>query len=1058
VARSQAGSLEIRLLGPFDVRLQGKPLPSLRTRKGQWLLALLVLKQDRPLDRGWLAGTLWPDSNDEQARMSLRKSLNDLRLALSAEAYRIYAPTPRSLGFDLSNAFVDVVRFDAALARGEEQDLQEAVSLYGGPLVENCQEEWVLSERQMREQAYLQALERLAALAMERGDPAGAAERLRLCIVVDPLRESAQRLLMQALAATGSYAAATEVYRDLRLLLRRELNIEPDAETRALYQRLEAQEPPALTAALKTASAASPASPVPSHLPNPLSELIGRLDEMAAVQALLARARLLTLTGTGGVGKTRLAIEVARETQADYADGAWFVDLAGLTDPAYVPQAVATVLGIREETARPLLDTLAETLRDKSLLLVLDNCEHLREACALLAQRLLDRGEGLRILATSRRALGVTGESVWRVPSLAAPEVELLPTGKEIVPWLLGYDAVRLFVNRAHLSLPVFRLTAQNAGAVAQICRRLDGIPLAIELAAARIKVLSAEQIAGRLNDRFRLLTGGSLTALPRQQTLRALIDWSYDLLAEPEKALLRRLSVFAGAWTLEAAEAVCGAGGVGGWASGVGEKTSAPPSAQATEDRQQREAGTPDAQRVTPNADDVLDLLASLLDQSLVTLEAEVEAERRYRMLETIRQYGHEQLCQAGERETFHRRHRDWFRQMAEEAADHLQGADECVWFARLEADLDNVRAALEWCKAETQPPMDSTGELVGAEAGLRIAAPIWRFWNGRGYAREGRKWLEWALAASPDHADEWRARARNAAGILAWFQGDYAAARVHLQAGLEVWRQSGDQEGIAHALNNLGLVAWTQGDLEAAHALHEECLALRREIDDRKGIASSLINLGQITIDREAYDAAWALLEESLRLHEELGSLWGTASCRHSLGTIAYLRGDLAQAHALCSQSMDISREVGHKAGIALALNTLADIARQRGEYGKAKTLLAERLLIRQEMANRPGEIDALESFAALAAAQRQPKRAALLWGAAEGLRQALQIAIVSQAVHADYARYRETMRSLAGCDLFDAAWEDGRRLTLEQAVALALEEKEPQASWRDNALPRS
>ncbi|HLV79866.1 MAG TPA: BTAD domain-containing putative transcriptional regulator, partial [Chthonomonadaceae bacterium] len=328
MTESKASPLEIHLLGPFDARVRGERLSPLRTRKGQWLLALLILKQGRPLERDWLAGTLWPDSHETQARMSLRKSLNDLRQALGAQACRLHAPTPRTLAFDLSDAFADVARFDAAIARGEEKDLQQAVALYRGPLLENCQEEWVLLERQTREQAYLHALEHLAARAMERGDPAAAVERLRACVTSDPLRESAQRLLMEAHAAAGSFAAATEVYRDLRLLLRRALNAEPDAETRALYQRLrlEAQVPAPALADRKPSAL--------SNLPYPISELIGRQEEIAAVQTLLTRARLVTLTGTGGVGKTRLAIEAAREAQDSYADGASFVDLAGLTDPS----------------------------------------------------------------------------------------------------------------------------------------------------------------------------------------------------------------------------------------------------------------------------------------------------------------------------------------------------------------------------------------------------------------------------------------------------------------------------------------------------------------------------------------------------------------------------------------------------------------------------------------------------------------------------------------------------------------------------------------------------
>src|SRR5579884_1061615 len=434
-------------------------------------------------------------------------------------------------------------------------------------------------------------------------------------------------------------------------------------------------------------------SPETTNLPVQLTSFIGREKEMEEIKRLLSRTRLLTLTGSGGCGKTRLAAQVGADLLADFADGVWLVELAAIADPALVPQTVASTLGIREEPGQRLLETLQQHLKPKSLLLLLDNCEHLSAACAQLAETLLQACPNLRILASSREALGIAGELAYRVPSLSLPELPRLPSAEAaLVPALARCEATRLFVERAALSYPGFALTEQNAPAVAQVCVRLDGIPLAIELAAARIKVLSADQIAARLDDRFRLLTGGSRTALPRQQTLRALIDWSYDLLSEAERTLLRRLSVFAGGWTLEAAEAVCSA--------------------------------------------DALHLLTSLVDKSLAVYE-EQAGEARYRLLETVREYARDRLLESGEMEEVRERHFAFFLRMAEEIEPKLTGLEQAAWLDRLEGEYDNLRAASGWALSAAE----------GAQAGLRLAGALWRFWEIRGHIDEGRGRLKNAL-----------------------------------------------------------------------------------------------------------------------------------------------------------------------------------------------------------------------------------------------------------------------------------------------------------------------
>jgi predicted ATPase/class 3 adenylate cyclase len=720
---------------------------------------------------------------------------------------------------------------------------------------------------------------------------------------------------------------------------------------------------------------------LPNNLPLQLSSFVGREKEMAQVRRLLETTRLLTLTGTGGTGKTRLALQVAAELLDGESDGVWLVELAALADPALVLQAVATVLGVREEPGRPLTLTLVDVLKPKRLLFLLDNCEHLLQACATLAEVLLRGCPGVQILATSREGLNIAGETTYRLPSLSLPDLRApLPTAER----LMEYEAARLFIDRATAALPAFTLTDASAPAVAQVCHRLDGIPLAIELAAARVKVLSVERIAERLDDSFRLLAGGSRTALPRHQTLRALIDWSYDLLSEAERTLLRRLSVFAGGWTLEAAEAVC-----------------ADDERPTTNDERQGrdENVTVGRWSLVVGRYEVLDLLMQLVEKSLVVYEERGE-EDRYRLLETIRQYSRDRLLGAGEAEVVHRRHRDFFLRLAEEAEPKLHGPEQAGWLERLEREHDNVRAALEWCQAESATYAEGVGS--GREAGLRLAGALWWFWLVRGYFTEGRDRLARALSrvdtASPTAA---RANALNGAGNLAVWQADYAAGRSLHEESLAIRRALGDRPSIARSLNNLGLVAWRQGDYSAARALYEEALAVTRELGERGGEALVLNNLGLIATDQADYAAALSLFRESLA----------------------------------------IQRELGDKLNIAIALNNLGNATQHQGDYETARALYKASLEIRRELGNKHGIVYSLERFACLAATQGQAARSARLFGAGESLREAIG-ARMDAADRADYEPHVAAARAALGDEAFAVAWAEGRAMTLEAAIEYALE----------------
>ena len=732
-----------------------------------------------------------------------------------------------------------------------------------------------------------------------------------------------------------------------------------------------------------------------NNLPVQLASFIGREHEMEEVKSLLDRTRLLTLTGSGGCGKTRLALHVAAEVLERYPHGVWLVELAALSEPALVPQTVATVLGLREEPGRTLTQTLTDYLIAKSVLLLLDNCEHLLPACASLADTLLKACLQVRLLATSREALGLMGEQVYRVPSLFAPDPQQLPREEKALAALVSeYEAVRLFVERARLQSLEFVLTRHNAEPVASVCHRLDGIPLAIELAAARVRSLSVEDINARLDSRFRLLTGGDRAALPRQQTLRATLDWSYDLLTEQERLLLSRLSVFAGGWTLEAAEQVCGGEGMEAW--------------------------------------EVLDLLAGLVDKSLVT--AETQAGRsRYRLLETVRQYGRERLEESGGEAQIRSRHLNFFLGFAEEAEPKLTRPEQGEWLSRLEAEHVNLRAALGWCRLEK----------AGADSGLRLAGALWQFWEVRGYLGIGRAHLTEALGREGAAGrTKVRAKALNGAGALACDQGDYAAARALQEESLAIQRELGEKRGVAASLNSLGIVALSQGDYAAARVLYEECVALGRELGEKRGISASLNNLGNVAQEQGDYAAARALHEESLTIKRELGEKRAIAMSLNNLGLVAYSQGDYAAARALGEESLAIKRELGDKLGIAGSLHSLGNVALSRGDYAAARALQEESLTIKRELGNKQGVAYSLEAFASLAVAVGQPERAAWLWGGAEALREAIHFPL-RPTDREEYDRNVTAARTALGEEAFATAWEEGRAMSMEQAIAYALEE---------------
>jgi predicted ATPase/class 3 adenylate cyclase len=645
---------------------------------------------------------------------------------------------------------------------------------------------------------------------------------------------------------------------------------------------------------------------LPNNLPRKLTSFIGREQEIADVRRLLATTPLLTIVGVGGAGKTRLALQVGADLLAGFRHGAWLVEFAPVSDPRQVPEAVAVALGVREYPGLSLHASLLHYLSTRHLLLVLDNCEHVIAAAAELVETLLSAAPDVRLLCTSREPLGIAGETIWRIPSLRLPRAG--PDGS--VASLAQNEAVRLFAERARTVAPGFELTGENTPLIARICVRLDGIPLAIELAAARVRVLSVQQVAARLDDRFRLLAGGSRTALPRQQTLRAAMDWSHDLLTAAEQTLLRRLSVFAGGWTLEAAEVICGG-------------------------RAEERAG-------------VLDLLTRLVDKSLV--EVDGAATPRYTMLETVRQYAREKLLDAQEAPQFRSRHRDWFLALAEEAAAHLQGPQQRTWLDRLEREWDNLQVALEW-STEGQDPAP----------GLRMAGALWRFWYLRGHLTTGATWLEEALRRAPAPTIT-RAWALNGAAVLAHSVGSYTRAVELADETMRLARTLGDDRALASGQLLRSAVHQAQGDFGRAASLADESLAVFRTAEDLWGQALALSVLGDLAVTQGEYESALRRYEESTVLFRRVGDAWGIAYSQRGSGFAARLQGDYDLAASLQAASLAAARELGDRLGIGYALIQMGFVQWRQGEYAQASALLQESLSILRESGNRRGVADVL------------------------------------------------------------------------------------------------
>jgi predicted ATPase/DNA-binding SARP family transcriptional activator/DNA-binding CsgD family transcriptional regulator len=973
----ELGAVRIGLLGGFSVMVGARKVDerSWRLRKAASLIKLLALAPGHRMHRERAMDLLWPELGLRAASNNLRQTLHVARRTLHPDSeiasHYLSLNGEQLVMCPQGQLWVDVEAFeeaaDTARRSKDPAAYQAAIELYSGELLpEDRYEEWAESRRGELRQTFLSLNVELAGFYEERGteeDLATAVQALQKVLAEEPTNEEAHVGLMRLYALLGRQGEALRQYGRLSEALSSGLGAEPSASARALREEIAAgrfQGDPTRAAGPPTEQTAVGKAQA-HNLPAQRTGFVGRKREMLEIKRALAMTQLLTLTGTGGLGKTRLALEVASDLVGAYPDGVWLVELAPLSDGKLVPQAVADALGVEERPGQSLADALVDDLRNKQVLAVLDNCEHLIEAAAQLADALFFSCPHLRILATSREALGVDGEFVWRMDPLSVPDAprdsDRDAKGPSSAGELERYDAVRLFVERARRYSPQFELGPENAGAVAQICRELEGMPLPIELVAARMDVLVAEQIAERLDRALGLLRSGSRTANPRHQTLRATLSWSFEFLGEAEQRLFGRLSVFAGGFSLEAAEAV-----------GEGEVI---------------------------GRGDVLESLLVLMDKSLVVARPTGDRGVRYRLLEPVRQYARERLEESGEADLFRHRHAAFFLALAEEAELDLKGPRQAEWLEQLEAERDSLRAALSW-SLEREP-----------ETALRLAVALARFWEIRSYYSEGSAWLEAVLRKSQRADAAARAKALTEAGTFAWHRGDFEKAIMFHGEALTLYRELGDEHGVAFALMCLGAQELEQGDLERAALLFEEALSLSRIIGDKRVSAMSLGNLGQVERYRGNHSRAIALNVEALSLFE-----------------------DLEDTLMITEVSSVMGRDTAY-----------------HGAYEVALEFIEKGLPMARDLRNGYCLAHCLEGLAAMATAKTYGVRAARLWGAADALREAAHAPHppMDQQVH---ERNVAVARAQTDEALWEAAFAEGKAMTLEEAAEYALSEEVVQA----------
>lgn len=909
--------LAVSLLGQFAIRHDGESI-TISSRNAQSLFAYLLLYPGQAQRRERLAGLLWPDSSEENARSNLRHELWRLRKALGPPVATLLQADDLAIAIDAEvAASVDVHRLEAVPAASEDvEELMRGVDLYRGELLAGFYHDWVLLERERVQGVFEARSGRLLELLLAQQRWTEAVAWANHWIAVgQPWPEPAYRALMAAYAHTGEIARAVQTYERLAQGLDRDLALPPSEQTAHLIRQIrEGWHSGAITPGLPPPASPSSATargsngrtvagsppPLPrSNLPRPLTSFIGRERESDELLRLVNGARLVTVTGAGGVGKTRLAIEVARRLAPEFRDGVRWVNLAPLPPgEALVAQAVAKSVRVPEQPGLSVVDGLVTGLQESKLLLVIDNCEHLIVESAAIVERLLTECPHVSVLATSREPLGVSGERAWLLPPLSLPSLATTVEPGRI----LQTEAVRLFMERAADVLPGFDPASADAGAIAHICVRLDGMPLAIELAAARMSMLSAGEIAVRLGSRFSLLTAGRRTALPRHQTLQAAIEWSYDLLSEPEKCLFRRLAVFSATFTLEAAEATCAGQGLAGDGVAIA---------------------------------DVLSLLGRLVDKSLLVVAAGpwgAGLATRYRFLETIRSFGQDLLAASGETQWMREQHADYYVHLVETAEPKLLSTEQSYWYSLLQAESANIRAAVEW-----------STETGSAESSLRIIGGLLWFWWSHGSPREGVDLTLKALARPvPSSLQQARVRATNTAAFLLWVLGDLQQAKQHVDEALSLQRDLDEPVNLAWSLQMLGLILAQEGHYERANKAMGEGVQIARRLGDLRTGCFSLAFLGDVALQQGQRAEARRIYAESAVTLLEIGNHLFTAYPLRRLAYLALEENDAATAWYYLRESLALNREGKDWRAVLACITGMAALALHAGELPTAARLL--------------------------------------------------------------------------------------------------------------------
>ncbi|HJR81086.1 MAG TPA: BTAD domain-containing putative transcriptional regulator [Anaerolineales bacterium] len=1014
--------LILEFLGLPQIYLDDKPIATDR-RKAVALLAYLAVndigRARQNYSREALSALLWPDYEQAKAFSNLRRTIWEVHQALG-EGWLIAERDSLHLNPDVK-VDLDVTHFQSLLSQSRQQSdsgqriplLSEAVKLYRNHFLTGFSlkdaysfNEWAYAESEELRRQLAEALTTLSEDYCSLGQPEKAIPYARRLISLDPSDEAAHRQLMEVYIQAGQHSLALKQYQTCEQILRKELNLDPQPETRALYKKIRKGEisPVRVEKQIETL--------MPRHnLPSQLSSFVGREQEQEEIINLLEKNRLVTLAGVGGIGKTRLSLQVGQKLLTDYPDGVWFIPLDSLSDPTLVPQTVASVFEIRESPDRTAIEILKNVLREKTTLLILDNCEHLLNSCAQLITSLLTNCPNLKFLTTSREILNMKGEATYYLPSLSIPEDNKLLTEK-----LTEYESIRLFTERAALAQSSFMLTQENAHAVVNICRRVDGIPLAIELASARVNILQVKEIWRQLNDSFALLASDSRSILPRQQTLQASMDWSWGLLTESEQIFLRQLSVFAGGWTLEAAQAVCDS--------------------------------------------NVLDLTSALVKKSLIMVDQKSEGDTRYQFHEIVREYMRKRLIESGAEEYTRTRHLQYFLQLSEEAEPGLKGPTQIKWMSRLNDERDNIRAALEWA------------DKTDVEAGLYVSGRLNIFWEIFDI-REGARWLE-RFVQKPGSKAHPHARAK-ALRALGWFKNwleRLAEAHSAAEESLDLYRSCGDTSGEVDALLLLAVtihpseaeeffrqaltLAQSIGDKwRTAYALHhwgwdhtarhsyaKKALALFREVGDIRYMAECMVSIGRVEMLNNNIESAQKMLDRATILYGQLNIKSGMSSILQGYGRIAAVKGDYEQAYTKLQESAAIDEEYGYRINYLFDRSHLGYLALYRGNITEAHEIFTETVKSFFNDKNEIGIAFTLEGMAGLFVVIAKPAIAAQLIGWADALRErvgdprpALEQAEVDKSIAACIIKMGEAA--------FSDAYDEGQKMSLDEAVAYSLKD---------------